>query len=301
MRHFPAPALLVLPAVALPTTLACSLWCGAMNQPLNSRPIIGVLAQEACKEQRTTAGSSYIAASYVKFLESAGARVVPVRVNLTEEEYTEIFNSINGLVLPGGEANDASDYFPIWGSCLGFQQLTFLTAKENLLTPTDTQAVALPLNLTQKAYSSRLFQSFPEDVLRSLAEESLAPHFHKFGLSTKNYSENARLKKFYKVLSTNHDGKTEFISTMEAYRYPFYALQWHPEKTQFEWIDKPGMIHSSSAIRAAFYSASFFVSEARKSNHRFPSLEEEERALIYNFCPRFMGSSNIFIQNYYFD
>ncbi|XP_069387603.1 gamma-glutamyl hydrolase-like [Paralichthys olivaceus] len=309
-------------AAALLAAVAASLWCGVMNQPLNSRPIIGVLAQETTKYTYETLGSSYIAASYVKFLELAGARVVPVRVNLTEEEYTKIFNSINGLVLPGGilhletslhsrtarifynlalRANDASDYFPIWGSCMGFQLMSVLTAGEDLLTLTDTQAVALPLNLTRQAYSSRLFKSFPKDVLRSLAEESISPHFHQWSLSTKNYSENARLKKFYKVLSTNHDGNTEFISTMEAYRYPFYALQWHPEKTPFEWIEKPGMIHSSSAIRVAFYSASFFVSEARKSNHRFPSLEEEERALIYNFCPRFMGMKNIFVQRYFID
>lgn len=48
-----------------------------------------------------------------------------------------------------------------------------------------------------------------------------------------------------------------------AYRYPFYAVQWHPEKSPFEWIDKPGMIHSTSAIRASFYTASFFVSEGK--------------------------------------
>lgn len=48
-----------------------------------------------------------------------------------------------------------------------------------------------------------------------------------------------------------------------AYRYPFYAVQWHPEKSPFEWIDKPGMVHSTSAIRACFYTASFFVSEGK--------------------------------------
>lgn len=46
-----------------------------------------------------------------------------------------------------------------------------------------------------------------------------------------------------------------------AYRYPFYAVQWHPEKSNFEWVDKPGMAHSTQAVRASFYTASFFVSE----------------------------------------
>lgn len=35
-------------------------------------------------------------------------------------------------------------------------------------------------------------------------------------LNKQNYSRNAKLKRFYKVLSTNTDGKTEFISTMEG-------------------------------------------------------------------------------------
>lgn len=46
-----------------------------------------------------------------------------------------------------------------------------------------------------------------------------------------------------------------------AQHYPFYAVQWHPEKSQFEWVDKPGMVHATQAVRASFYTASFFVAE----------------------------------------
>lgn len=35
-------------------------------------------------------------------------------------------------------------------------------------------------------------------------------------LNKQNYRRNAKLKRFYKVLSTNSDGKKEFISTMEG-------------------------------------------------------------------------------------
>lgn len=47
------------------------------------------------------------------------------------------------------QANDASDYFPIWGTCLGMEQLTVLTSTKNLLTLTNTEAVALPLTFTK--------------------------------------------------------------------------------------------------------------------------------------------------------
>ncbi|XP_039971601.1 zgc:171566 [Xiphias gladius] len=316
------------PAAAVFAALAACLWCGPLpcaagrSRRLNNRPIVGVLAQENLPGDQFAQGSSYIAASYVKYLEGAGARVVPIRINRTEEEYAKIFYSINGLLLPGGDvdlqtsqfsraakifydlalrANNAGDYFPIWGTCQGFQQLSVLTANKNLLTLTDTKAVALPLTLTQAARSSRLFQSFPKDLLQSLAEENITSNFHSWSLSIQNYSRNAKLRRFYKILSTNSDGKKEFISTMEAYSYPFYAVQWHPEKSAFEWIDKPGMVHTTSAVRVCFYAASFFVSEAMKSRHHFSSLAEEERGLIYNFSPVYGGIHAVFVQNYYFD
>ncbi|XP_030633744.1 gamma-glutamyl hydrolase [Chanos chanos] len=294
----------------------------ACRDNLNYRPVIGVLAQENIIGDPHAQGPSYIAASYVKYLESAGARVVPIRITGSYEDYVKIFNAINGLLLPGGnvdiqksqfsrvskifydlaiKANDASDYFPIWGTCQGFQQLTVLTSNKNLLTLTDTKAVALPLTFALGAENSRLFKSFPKDLLLSLAQENITSNFHSWSLSVQNYTRNAKLKRFYRILTTNTDGRKEFISTMEAYRYPFYAVQWHPEKSPFEWIDKPGMIHSLSAIKASFYTASFFVSEAMKSQHRFLDQKEEEEALIYNYSPVFKGLSSIFMQNYYFD
>ncbi|KAM6927444.1 gamma-glutamyl hydrolase [Xenentodon cancila] len=316
------------PAAAVLAVLAACLWRGPLpcaagtGQPLNDRPIIGVLAQENLPGDQFAYGSSYIAASYVKYVESAGGRVVPIRINRTEEEYANIFYSINGLLLPGGDvniqtsqysraakiiyklalrANDAGDYFPIWGTCQGFQQLSVLTANKNLLTLTHTKAVALPLTLTSAAHSSRLFQSFPKDLLQALTDQNITSNFHSWSLTPQNYSQNAKLKRFYKVLSTNSDGKKEFISTMEAYRYPFYAVQWHPEKSPFEWIEKAGMVHSTSAVRVSFYTARFFVSEAMKNHHRFSSPAEEDRALIYNFHPIYRGIQSVFIQNYYFD
>uniref|UniRef100_A0A8C7Y3N0 folate gamma-glutamyl hydrolase n=1 Tax=Oryzias sinensis TaxID=183150 RepID=A0A8C7Y3N0_9TELE len=266
-------------AVLLAAVLACA---PGRSQQLTDRPIIGVLAQEILPKDAFARGSSYIAASYVKFLESAGARVAPIQINLTDEEYTKLFHSINGLLLPGGDvdiqksqfsrvskifysmavrANDAGDYFPIWGTCQGFQQLTVLTANKNLLTLTDTKAsVSLCHSNSQQqpspAKSSRLFRSFPKDLLQ-LANENIPSRFHSWSLSAQNYSKDATLKRFYRVLAINSDGRKEFISTMEANRYPFSAVQWHPEKSTSE---------------TSFYTASFFVAA------------EEEKALIYNFC-----------------
>ncbi|XP_063062661.1 gamma-glutamyl hydrolase-like isoform X1 [Engraulis encrasicolus] len=285
----------------------------------NDRPIIGVLAQEVYKPQPKQ--NSYIAASYVKFLEAAGARVVPVMVNQTEEEYTQLFKSINGVLFPGGgvslvssgyakaagifyklaiEAASQGDYFPVWGTCLGFEQLLLLTCGEDLLSHTNTTGVSLPLKFTKDAAESRLFRSFPPSLMEALASENITENSHTWSISVENFLRNEALKKFYKILSTNTDGETEFVSTMEAYSYPVYATQWHPEKNAFEW-SKPYYTHTPSAIQTTFYMANFFVNEAKKNFHSFASLDEEERHLIYNYNPVFPGVASTFQQIYFFE
>ena len=76
------------------------------TENINDRPIIGILAQE-CQPyfSEELCSTSYIAASYVKYIESAGARVVPVLINQPEEYYQTIFDSTNGLLIPGGDVS----------------------------------------------------------------------------------------------------------------------------------------------------------------------------------------------------
>ncbi|CAJ1081660.1 gamma-glutamyl hydrolase [Xyrichtys novacula] len=296
--------------------ISCLPFCSSVTR--NDRPIIGVLAQEVRSPKPNQ--NSYIAASYVKFLESAGSRVVPVMINQTLEEYKTLFNSINGILYPGGaasltssgyaraakifydlaiEANDRGDFFPVWGTCLGFEQLTVLTCGEKVLVNTNTSGVALHLEFTNETANSRLFRGFPPELMKELASEPLTENSHKWSLSMSTYNSNDELKNFYKVLSTNTDGKIKFVSTFEAHDYPFYGTQWHPEKNAFEWT-KPYIPHSPSAIKTTFYTAEFFVNEARKNLHRFDSEEEEKGALIYNHSPVYTGGRGSFEQIYYF-
>ena len=75
------------------------------SEDFNYRPIIGVLAQELSEALVPWYGdnyTSYIGAAYVKWIEQAGARVVPVLINQDEDYYEKIFSSTNGLVIPGG-------------------------------------------------------------------------------------------------------------------------------------------------------------------------------------------------------
>ncbi|XP_062911348.1 gamma-glutamyl hydrolase [Mobula hypostoma] len=302
-------------------TFGCSCLAGLRALKVNQRPIIGILAQESHDPVLHPYGKTYIAAPYVKYLESAGCRVMPIRMNLTHEEYERIFYSINGVLFPGGEANlktsnfvkvakifydlamkafDSGDYFPIWGTCLGLQALAVLTAGKNLLIHTDSENIALPLNLTKAAASSKMFLSFPPDVYRALSTEPLAANFHHFSLSVQAFQENEKLNTFFSILTTNTDRKgIQFVSTMEGVHYPFYGVQWHPEVNRFQWQPDMAFPHSPYAVQVSFLLADFLVNEARKNLHSFPSPEEESASLIYNYNPRYVPASS-YIQVYFF-
>ena len=45
---------------------------------------------------------SYIAGGFVKWIEAAGARPVPIRYYSSDAELRRLFNSVNGLIFPGG-------------------------------------------------------------------------------------------------------------------------------------------------------------------------------------------------------
>jgi len=268
---------------------------------------------------------SYIAASYVKYIEGAGGRVVPIRINQSESYYNNIFNSINGLLIPGGsasirssgyskagsilydlalEANNNGDYFPVWGTCLGFELLAYLAAgKRSYLTSCKSNDRALNLDFRPDADDSRLFGKAPKEVRDVLANEASTSNFHSWCLTETNFTISG-LDNFLNILSTNlDDDNLAFISSFEARNYPIWGLQFHPEKNIYEWSNKYTSIpHSPEAIKVGQYFAEFFVEQARQNSHTFATLQEETESLIYNYQPIYTGAvSGSFLQCYFFD
>lgn len=289
---------------------------------LNDRPVIGILTQLVSDDVMRPFGKTYIPASYVKYIESGGSRVMPIRLTLTTADYESIFQKINGLLLIGGaadletsdfakvakifyhlalKANDAGDYFPIWGTCMGMQLLSVLVAGGNLLTNTTAENRAMPLNLTAEAYSSRLFKGFPDTLMKAVTEEPLTGNFHHFGLTVKTFQRNKKLNRFFNVLSTNiADNGAHFVSTIESKKYPIYGVQWHPEVNRFQWDSNLNFPHSPHAVQLSSLVSEFFVNEGRRSLHHFEHPEEEASSLIYNYTPVFAGNFTGYEQIYFF-
>ncbi|XP_026762445.1 gamma-glutamyl hydrolase A-like isoform X1 [Galleria mellonella] len=301
------------------------------EQPaINNRPIIGILSQEQSfylqgkypKENYT----SYIAASYVKAIEASGARVVPILIGKNREYYRDLMSKINGVLFPGGatyfnqsngyadagqhiyeiaqEFNEADDYFPIFGTCLGFELLIILASgrreKENRIQC--NSSLSRPLNFTNDFRDSKMFKNAPQDLVDLLAYYDITVNAHQFCIVDENL-KNFNLNKDWRVTSYSNDDKgVQFIATIENKRYPFYGVQFHPEKNSFEWKQSKNYPHSSDAVRANRYFMDFFLNECRKSSHTFRNVDEENEYLIYNYEPKFTGKiGSQYEQCYFFE
>lgn len=74
--------------------------------------------------------------------------------------------------------------------------------------------------------------------------------------------ERVNLTDVFRVMSYNVDQHgLEFISTIEEKQYPFYGLQFHPEKNDYEWVRGRNIPHGTDATIIDQYFASFFIDE----------------------------------------
>ncbi|XP_028131358.1 gamma-glutamyl hydrolase [Diabrotica virgifera virgifera] len=278
-------------------------------------PIIGILSQETYIVSKYLPErhnySSFIAASYVKFLESAGARVIPVWIGQRKEYYEKVVSYTNGILFPGGgtyfnetdgygetarqiynlavELNNKGIYYPVWGICLGMQALVFSQLGTDIRIDRILKNVALPLEFIEGYEKSKMYSRTPKQLIQILGAKNVTYNFHRYGL-TEDVLRKHEILDDWNILTTNKDARNlRFISSMESKKYPIYGLQFHPEKNIFEFQNNTGIPHSSGAIRVSQFFATFFVDECRKNNNSFPDEYSELRTLIYNYNPLYTG------------
>ncbi|KAM1356914.1 hypothetical protein ACFX13_031700 [Malus domestica] len=298
----------------LGTSESSSSKCTAPDPKINYRPVIGILSHPgdgASGRLSNASTASYIAASYVKFVELAGARVIPLIYNEPPDILFQKLDLVNGVLFTGGwaksglyydvaerifkkiiEKNEAGDHFPLYAICLGFELLAMIISKnKKILESFSAVDAASTLQFTENAViEGTVFQRFPPDLLKKLSTDCLVMQNHKYGISPERLIENENLSSFFKILTTctDEDDKV-YVSTVDAYNYPVTAFQWHPEKNAFEW-GLPMIPHSEDAIQVTQHAANFLVSEARKSLNRPPAGEVLDN-LIYNYSPTFCGKA----------
>jgi gamma-glutamyl hydrolase len=227
------------------------------------------------KKYYQVCGDSYIASSHITWLKRFGVKILPIPY--TTKNFKGYMQKVNGLYFPSGGAfagtqteyykcckkflqlamkeNDKGNYFPIWGGCMGMQQLMIIADGhddlEKLLQRFDSfNNLQSTLDFTEEGLRSRMMKNVSKAELKKLSTKECTLNNHKMGLSPTKFKRHKNIDKFYKIVSTSADRKgRHYVSTIEGRFYPFYGVQWHPER--------------SSAMD---YFAKFFVNELKK-NH----------------------------------
>ena len=145
-----------------------------------------------------------------------------------------------------------------------------------------------------------MFGGASREIIKILRTQNVTYNSHRYCI-TEESLENSHLNGNWRIVSTNKDvNGYEFISAFESLNYPFYGIQFHPEKNRFE-FRYANIPHTTDAVKISQYFAEFFVNECRKNNHSYPDWLSEQDALIYNYDPVFTGKMNSsYLQLYMF-
>ncbi len=220
---------------------------GGVIGGVNKKVKIGIITMP--HEAKIKEGKSHVMKSYVDWLQQFNVEVIVIPYNTSDHEY--YFRNIHGLLFQGGEteyvlqnkiymtcckiffdlainANNNGEYFPIWGVCFGFEVLLSLVGNINKFSEYYDHGYK-PLIIAKK--NSRLFSWFNKSYLYYLENAASTLQNHEFGISPNEFKEKSSLVKFYNICSSCIDeyGK-EYVSSIEAKKYPFYGIIWHPER-----------------------------------------------------------------------
>lgn len=198
--------------------------------------------------------ASLARAADVKWLESGGARVVPIRFDSPPAATSALLASLNGAVLTGGaaaffeadgsltryaataqliiaesqRAARAGESWPVWGTCLGHELALVLAAGPNSSVLTgnfDAEDLPLALTAAPAAATSRLWGSAPPEVWQWLTTENITENLHTQGITPEDF-EGSSLAGTVDILTTNVDRNGRpFVSSAEAREWPLYVVQ----------------------------------------------------------------------------
>jgi len=284
----------------------------------NFRPVIAVLAGP-CVAPLPSDCKYYIPASYVRWIQQAGARVVPLHADMTDEHFSSVLSRTNGAMAIGGFggangraspqlvkiwnhamalANDGEVY-PLWGTCQGLDdivQIASNTTYDHFLSTTRAADLPLPLVFPKQHLRHRglLFNEalFPgaNTFQKWFRDLPISYHHHDYGISPRTFFSLPHVSNIFEVIATGFDRDgLEFVSMIRGHKLPIFATMFHPEKPAFEWpllqsalINSTLIPHSEKAVLANQHLGHVFVAHARQNTRRFQSNSELQDLLVYN-------------------
>ena len=186
---------------------------------------------------------------------------------ILKREPSDYTKTVKQIIEKAKEIN-ISRRFGIWGTCLGFESLLIADSDYTLglnfvgnLDYNSSIHIEDPNKDEGKFLSSEL-------RLNSSKHKDLFYFNHNWAFTVDNFKSNEKIKDNWEIIATsNTRSNHRIIAMVKAKGYPFYAVQFHPEKTEFETGPKVHAVRTKEAITAAQKLAQLFLKSIEKSKN----------------------------------
>jgi len=231
---------------------------------------VGILSQPASEPMKLqyyhpSDNWTFVAGSYVDWVGSAGAMPVLIPFDIDWEEMVVLLDGIDAVLLPGGganlmkrsdvtvpsyyqvvtnriiqwvkERNDKGKFYPLFATCLGFENLIIeeTNSTATLECDLDDEVAAHSVEIVPAFDSSPFWQRVGIDLAKKVFATDSIYYTHSCGIRDTSFLKSKRLTDAYTLLGTSVSrNNIKFVACVEHKKYPIIGNQWHPEKTLFE-------------------------------------------------------------------
>ena len=269
-----------------------------------NKPTIGILTKPCKEELPTVECGGMLEARYIRWVEQAGGRAIPIHYDATEEQIDYIMDRINGVFFTGG-GNDLFDnnghllpysitglyimnhvllqnskgkFMPLWGTCLGFELISVLISNSTKILSycPDRQCIDYATTIQFAQLNTKLFSLFSEEEIRDLENIDLNYNWHSFMVTPETWESSQLLTGFFDIVAYSYskNGTYKYVSAFQGKFYPFYGLQWHPEYNNFDFNPGKNIVRTELSGRVSQIFANIFLDRSRQSNNQFEEGEE---------------------------
>lgn len=288
--------------------LSLTVFLALSSHALAGKPIIGILTNPTV-DNTDDITESFINPTYVKWLEAAGAEIVPIQPWFSDQELDAVLSKVNGVFFQGGstllridspyviaatkilkrvikEKDQNNRILPLWGTCQGFELIHVIVGgSRTVLEDFNSWNILSSLQINSDANkTSKIFSLFSDQDILNLKSEALTAEFHHLGVSLDDYRIFSDLEAFLMQTSFafDKDGKI-YVASAEARNYPIYMVQFHPEKTSYDRNSSDNIPQGIDAVRVSHNFANFFVNVARTNDNKMTEEEFKIFGLINSF------------------
>ena len=118
--------------------------------------------------------------------------------------------------------NDQGTFYPMWGTCLGFQALCLIAAEKEksqvpFLNEVKAKKKMMPVSFTEKALTSKLLKKASWNLIQAMSNQNVSIHNHRFGLIPEQFQKYKPLGETLDIIATGvGDAGIPFVSIVEG-------------------------------------------------------------------------------------